>query len=76
MTLYFVLWYIIGLAGCILAAYTDLKRGGDVRVVDIILIIISSVAGLIILLIAIAYFYKYNKKYNPFNYVVIKGHKS
>lgn len=75
MTTYVFLWCLTGLIGCIFAGYTDLKRGGDVTVGDVILMIISSIAGLIIFFLALAYFFKYNKKCNPFNFVVIKGKK-
>lgn len=66
---YFIIWYVLGLFGCILAAYTDNKRGEDFTIIDFFLMLLVSAFGFFVLLMGVVHFGKYNLK----NYVLIKG---
>lgn len=72
MTIYFVIWYLTGLAGCILGSYTSYLKGDDLTIIDVVLCIFCSMFGLFILFVALSY-YLNNNPINPI--VIIKGKK-
>lgn len=67
----FMIWYLVGLLGCILASYSEIKNGGDFTVTDLILSIIFSTTGPVIAILAICFYLKEN----PDSIVLIKGKK-
>lgn len=67
----FIIWYVVGLLGCTLAAYSELKNGGDFTLFDLVLTIIFSVTGPFIAILAVCYYFKEN----PTSIVLIKGKK-
>lgn len=69
ITVYLVSWYISGLIGCCLGAYTDNKRGEDIKLSDFFKSLVISLFGLFVLILGMFHFCKYNFK----DVVLIKG---
>lgn len=67
---YATIWYLIGLAGCILPTWLEVKKGEDFTLEDLILMVIFSVTGPIIAVVGIFYYFD---KAEP--HVLIKGKK-
>jgi hypothetical protein len=67
-----VIWYVIGLLGCALGIWTDLKRGENFTLADLFVSLIASVGGLVLLMCTIDHYIKHNR-IQPI--VLIKGKK-
>jgi hypothetical protein len=67
---YATIWYLIGVAGCILPTWLELKQGQDFTLADLILMIIFSITGPVIAVVGVWYYFI---KAEP--HVLIKGKK-
>lgn len=56
-----IIWYIVGAIGCSIAVISDIKRGIDFTIWDLILCVIGSFLGFVVLVIGISEYSKYHK---------------
>lgn len=66
-------WYVLGLAGCWIACYTDHKKGEDFKLLDCFLVLFAMNFGVILFVIGVHHYFKNNKPYNP---VLIRGSRN
>ncbi len=66
----FVIWYLLGVVGCVIASYADLKKGEDFDLGDLLGCTVLSFAGLIVLGFGVAHCVKELELQWP---VLIKG---
>lgn len=72
LLIFAIIWYIIGAIGCALAATSDIKRGLDFTLIDLIGCVIASSVGFIALMLG---FMEYSKYHKIPNMTLIKGKK-
>lgn len=56
-----LVWYIIGTIGCCIAVTSDIRRGIDFTIWDLMLCVIGSFLGFVMLIIGVFEYSKYNK---------------
>lgn len=54
-------WYIVGLVGCAIGVYVDMKLGEDFKVSDLLLTLFISLFGVVPLLLGVGYWFSKNK---------------
>lgn len=72
MLILMICWYSLGLLGCGLASYVDIKRGEDFTLSDLLISLFMSIFGFLVFACAVGHAIKYNPM-KPI--VLIKGKK-
>lgn len=69
---FMLVWYILGAVGCALGVKSDLNRGIDFSLSDLMLCIVVSFFGPVSLIIGVCEYSKYSEHVSP---TLIKGKK-
>lgn len=69
---YCIIWYVLGIIGCFLGILTDIKKGQDFTVSDLIISIFVSLLGLLTFILGAGY---YLSSSNFTSIVLVEGDK-
>lgn len=75
MILAAIIWYLVGLIGCVLGTLSDLADGCDFKVSDLIQCVVLSVFGPCTLVLGLVAYVSNKNTGSKFNKTLIKGKK-